>query len=205
MAMCAASKQVIGPDERHDPHCFPCVYYGKSTRTCDYILIEDHSRPCPAGAGCTARITKKEAKRRMTPKWDTTLGAKMHQDGCSDKEIAEHFGIAVSTVSYQRRNRWEKVLENSTPPEDNIAPVCAVEESVENLKEMASKPSAPVPVKQSLDIYELLEEATANMQGINAICTADAILQLWRWDSKEKLLKARKAIDYLLKKMEEIQ
>lgn len=50
------------------------------------------------------------------------------------------------------------------------------------------------------EIYEVLEEATGNMQGIKAICTAEAILQLWRWDSKEDLLKAREAINYLLKK-----
>lgn len=90
-------------DERHDPYCLPCIYYGKSTLSCDYILMEDHSRPCPAGAGCTARITKKEAKRRMQAKWDTALGKQMWEDGSSDKEIAEHFGIAVNTVAYQRR------------------------------------------------------------------------------------------------------
>ena len=33
--------------------------------------------------------------------------------------------------------------------------------------------------------------------------TAEAILQLWNWDSREDLLKARGAIDYLLKKLEE--
>jgi hypothetical protein len=59
------------------------------------------------------------------------------------------------------------------------------------------------PIRQPLDIYKVLEEATAKMQGITAICTAEAILQLWNWDSREDLLKARGAIDYLLKKLEE--
>ena len=66
------------------------------------------------------------------------------------------------------------------------------------VKQETSKP-APRP----LDIYKVLEEATAKRYGINAICTAEAILQLWNWDSREDLLKARGAIDYLLKKLEE--
>lgn len=66
------------------------------------------------------------------------------------------------------------------------------------VKRETSKP-APRPI----DIYKVLEEATAKMQGITAICTAEAILQLWNWDSREDLLKARRAIDYLLKKLEE--
>ena len=92
----------------HDQHCLPCIYYGKSTMSCDYILIEDQMRPCPAGAGCKARITRKEAGKRVQTKWDTELGRRMHLEGRSDKEIAEHFGIAVSTVSYQRRKSWEE-------------------------------------------------------------------------------------------------
>ena len=66
------------------------------------------------------------------------------------------------------------------------------------MKQQTSKPT-----KQPLDIYKVLEEATAKMQGINAICTAEAILQLWNWNSREDLLKARMAIDYLIKKLEE--
>ena len=50
----------------------------------------------------------------MQPKWDTTLGLKMYQEGQSDKEIANHFGISVSTVSYQRRKFWE-VTEDCPP------------------------------------------------------------------------------------------
>lgn len=49
----------------------------------------------------------------------------------------------------------------------------------------------------------ILEEATGNLQGINAICTAEAIRSLWRWESIRDLQKARAAIDYLLRKMEE--
>ena len=69
---------------------------------------------------------------------------------------------------------------------------------------MGVKQETSKPAPRPLDIYKVLEEATAKMQGINAICTAEeAILQLWNWDSREDLLKARGAIDYLLKKLEE--
>ena len=97
-------------DERlHNTYCLPCIYYGKSTMTCDYILIEGHSRPCPAGVGCTAKITKKDVKKNMgKPRWDTALGKQMWEQGMSDSQIAKHFGIAANTVLHQRRSYWEK-------------------------------------------------------------------------------------------------
>lgn len=207
-----------------NPYCNSCIYYGKSTCTCDYILIVGHPRPCPAGAGCTARILKKDVKKKMgKPRWDTALGKQMWEQGMSDAEIARHFHIAANTVTHQRRSYWEKgtaapvkkkkeepevkrpledeVLEKmepaeSTPPVDTACAVCTTEEL--EVKQQTSKPAV-----RPLDIYKVLEEATAKMQGINAICTAEAILQLWNWDSREDLLKARGAIDYLLKKLEE--
>lgn len=93
--------------------CDPCLYYGKSTDTCDYILMEDHRRPCPAGYGCIARRLRKDVRKSMNPKWDTAIGKEMFLGGRSDREIADFFGIAVSTVSYQRRKNWEA---DSTPP-----------------------------------------------------------------------------------------
>ena len=54
------------------------------------------------------------------------------------------------------------------------------------------------------DIYEVLESAVGTKQGIMATCTAEAIIQLWGWDSKADLMKARDAIDYLIKKLEEV-
>ena len=93
--------------------CEPCLYYGKSTDTCDYILMEDHRRPCPAGYGCIARRLRKDVRKSMNPKWDTSIGKEMFLGGRSDREIADFFGIAVSTVSYQRRKNWEA---DSTPP-----------------------------------------------------------------------------------------
>lgn len=92
-----------------NPYCHPCIYYGKSTCTCDYILIVGHPRPCPAGAGCTARILKKDVKKKMgKPRWDIAKGKQMWEQGMSDSQIAKHFGIAANTVLHQRRSYWEK-------------------------------------------------------------------------------------------------
>ena len=211
-----------------NPYCNSCIYYGKSTCTCDYILIVGHPRPCPAGAGCTARILKKDVKKKMgKPRWDIAQGKQMWEQGMSDSQIAKHFGIAANTVLHQRRSYWEKgitapvkkkkeeaevkrpledevleKMEPCTPPEDIVPTVCTEEEPKQEMKvEVKQETSKPAP--RPLDIYKVLEEATAKMQGINAICTAEAILQLWNWDSREDLLKARGAIDYLLKKLEE--
>ena len=99
----------MADDRKHNPYCLPCIYYAPSTMSCDYIFMEDHSRPCPAGSGCTARILKKDVKKKMgKPRWDIALGKQMWEQGMSDSQIAKHFGIAANTVLHQRRSYWEK-------------------------------------------------------------------------------------------------
>lgn len=99
----------MADDRKHNPYCLPCIYYAPSTMSCDYIFMEDHSRPCPAGAGCTARIPKKDVKKKMgKPRWDIAQGKQMWEQGMSDSQIAKHFGIAANTVLHQRRSYWEK-------------------------------------------------------------------------------------------------
>ena len=51
-------------------------------------------------------------------------------------------------------------------------------------------------------VYNILEEATKTKSGIEAICTADAILCLWNWDSADDLRRARAAINHLIKRLE---
>lgn len=51
-------------------------------------------------------------------------------------------------------------------------------------------------------VYHILEEATKSLSGIDAICTADAILCLWNWNSADDLRRALSAITYLIKKLE---
>ena len=50
-----------------DNYCKGCIYLGKingNAPCCQYVFMEDKLRPCPAGTGCTVRITNQEAKRR---------------------------------------------------------------------------------------------------------------------------------------------
>lgn len=56
-----------------------------------------------------------------------------------------------------------------------------------------------------MNLYEALEAATAEQAGIYAVCTAEAISNLWNWKSEEDLYKATEAIRYMIKKMEGIK
>lgn len=118
-------------DKSHNPYCLPCIYYGKNSRSCDFIFLEDRRRPCPGGEGCTERRTKKDVKRRMgKPTWDTKLGQQMWLEGKKDREIAEHFGIAANTVTTCRRKYWEKHVDPSekkigTAPGNSRAACCS--------------------------------------------------------------------------------
>ena len=197
----------MAQENKHIPWCLPCIYYGRNTRSCDYILMEDRSRPCPAGPGCTARRTKKGSREMGKPRWDTELGRLLWLDGRTDNEIATEMGVATNTVAHQRRTKWEKGAERPEPKEPSAPP--QIEEPAE--------PTAPVeiPAVQELKqeppavsfatpdgVYRVLEEATKTRCGIEAICTADAILCLWNWDSADDLRRARAAITYLIKRLE---
>lgn len=53
----------------------------------------------------------------------------------------------------------------------------------------------------SVECIDALQAATANLQGIEAVCTANAIKYLWRWKQKngeEDLKKAQWYIDKLI-------
>lgn len=172
-------------------HCAGCIYYGTSTETCDYILLEDSRRPCPPGSGCTVRRTKRRRRVRK-PKWDTELGRLLWLDGRKDGEIADEFGIPISTVTAYRKRHWEK---GSQQPEKKEVP-----KEEETVEEINVQTAPPMEVVRSENVYDILEKATANMKGIDAICTADAILSLWNWETREDLLRAKNAVEHLLRK-----
>lgn len=120
--------------------CAGCMYYGKTTDSCDYILIADQRRPCPPGAECTVRRTSKEVKRMGKPRWDTELGRLLWLEGKSDAQIAKEMGVAPNTVLHQRR-KWEKTTtrpEPAAPPQE--------EEPVPELANWLTQP--PTEVKK---------------------------------------------------------
>jgi hypothetical protein len=56
-----------------------------------------------------------------------------------------------------------------------------------------------------VECIDALEAATAGLEGVEAVCTANAIKYLWRWKRKngaEDLKKARWYIDWLVNKLE---
>lgn len=59
--------------------CNACFYYrsvSAGNRSCDYILIENHRRPCPPGKDCTvkkARTGKKAAKQKKAASGEDSL------------------------------------------------------------------------------------------------------------------------------------
>ena len=191
-------------EKQHDPWCSKCIYYGRNTRTCDYILVEDQRRPCPAGAGCTARRTSKKVSKVGKPRWDTELGRLLWLDGKSDREIAEEMGVATNTVLHQRKTKWEKGTARpepeEAPPQMEEVPQPIPEEAV---VEHQTKQETPAYSMATMDgVYHILEEATKSLNGIEAICTADAILCLWNWSSADDLRRARAAITHLIRRLE---
>ena len=68
-------------------------------------------------------------------------------------------------------------------------------------------PINPVYYKKGdVECIDALEAATSDLQGIEAVCTANAIKYLWRWKQKEgveSLQKARWYINRLIESKEQ--
>lgn len=180
-----------------DAYCIKCHYHCPTTGTCDYIFIEDHPRPSPPGEGCTARITRKDYYMKK-PTWDTDAGRQMWLDGKSDSEIADEFHISTGAVTSYRKKHWDpKTARGGRPSSPS---------KIERREEVSvpEENTKPLPQEvQKIGIFDVMEAATVELKGIRAICTANAIQNLWNWTNKEALLTARANIDYLLKKLGE--
>lgn len=53
-----------------------------------------------------------------------------------------------------------------------------------------------------VECIDALEAATVNLKGIDAVCTANAIKYLWRWQEKDGVRDLRKAMWYINKMLE---
>lgn len=53
-----------------------------------------------------------------------------------------------------------------------------------------------------VECIEALEAATVNLKGLDAVCTANAIKYLWRWQEKDGVRDLRKAMWYINKMLE---
>ena len=72
-------------------------------------------------------------------------------------------------------------------------------------QEQQHKPHDPVSPshyqREGMQCIDVIEAATANLRGIDAACTANALKYLWRWKDKngvEDLKKARWYLDHLI-------
>lgn len=134
--------------------------------------------------------------------WDTELGRLLRLDGKSDTQIAEELGTTKAAVTNVRLRRWQKGAarpESQTPS----GTTCEAQVATTPPEESEVKQETPVVSMSTPDgVYRILEEATKTKSGIEAICTADAILCLWNWDSADDLRRARSAITYLIKRLE---
>lgn len=55
---------------------------------------------------------------------------------------------------------------------------------------------------KKLGAYEVAEACTDELSGIWAVCTADAVMCLQNWKDREDLVRAKNAIDYMIRRME---
>ncbi len=178
-----------------DTHCSDCVYYASSTRTCDYILTTDRMRPCPAGEGCTERYTRKEATMAKAT-WDTAAAYDLYLAGKSDKEISEALNVPIGSVSFYRKKHWGGTIKSPVKKQKEV-------ESVPEITKPEQQTTQPSGRPDPTDVFSIMEAATSDLKGIQAICTANAIQDLWNWKTIYDLQRARASIDYLLKKLGE--
>lgn len=129
--------------------CRGCFALG-SRGSCNYIFIMEHRRPCPPGAQCTARMTRKELSMRKVT-WDTELGYKLWSEGKKDTEIASTLGIPTSTVTNYRLKHWAPAQKKTTAPQE-VQPVAVsteetpAEETEDPPEDLTgNEPRVPVP------------------------------------------------------------
>ena len=141
-----------------------------------------------------------------TSRWDTELGRLLWLDGKTDAQIAEELGTSQKAVELYRQRHWQK---GQQKPETKPEPAPHQPEGKPIIQQLAApaverEPVKPEPFSMSTPdgVYRILEEATKTKAGIEAICTADAILCLWNWDSADDLRRARAAINHLIKRLE---
>lgn len=84
-----------------DPYCRTCFHGDAHIGACLYILNTEKRRPCPAGAGCTERITEKEwneMQKQRAPRtvWTSEMVDELRRlklEGLTATQIADRMGV----------------------------------------------------------------------------------------------------------------
>ena len=86
-------------------YCDPCVYRKSITGGwcpyCDYLCVTGKPRPCPAGDGCTVRVTRRVYRKRVLTEEEMAQRAERKRE--RNREAARR--------SYQKHR--EEILERS--------------------------------------------------------------------------------------------
>lgn len=95
---------------------------------CLYILHTGHRRPCPAGKGCTAKITEREVAKTRKANWDKELARRLIEEGedgrkLSDLEIAERVGANLGTLrTWKYQNGLTQPRKTAKTKAEPVAP-----------------------------------------------------------------------------------
>lgn len=81
-------------------NCYKCRYRSRTTLSCDYILMEGHSRGCSA-KDCNKY--KEKAENFIDP--NLILIEKLYYSDCSDREIARKLKISRYSVYTWRKTQ----------------------------------------------------------------------------------------------------
>lgn len=107
-----------------DHFCKGCVFNSTNHNICNYLLVMDVRRGCPAGEGCDKKMTKKEYfAMGMQKDWDKKAGKRMWEAGRGDADIAKAMGVTQGTISYFRRKHWEPERDAAAAAEAEKTPV----------------------------------------------------------------------------------
>lgn len=98
--------------------CRGCVYFAETTKTCDYILMTEHCRPCPPGRACTVKsepLRKKKTARGRLDR-DATLRA-LYKEGKNDREISDLLGYSTGAIlNWRQRHGYQANYKGGRPP-----------------------------------------------------------------------------------------
>lgn len=90
--------------------CRFCLYYGKRSRSCDYMLISRQRRGEPVSPTCSRYESRAEVRKLsryfaglggMRPSDEVLI--KLYGEGHTDKEIADALGKSRALVAHWRR------------------------------------------------------------------------------------------------------
>lgn len=157
-------------------YCFRCYHYCPNSRSCDYIGNMGHRRPCPAGDGCTEKITEKEyikmlnndevkpakPKRGMfwTPEKDQFI-FDSRKNGDSFDKIAKALDVAPQTVP----NRMRSIGMTDPKPVD-----------AKRHKPVETPPDVPAPVEPIQAVPEPVAPVLSVQTDMMQITKEEAIL-----------------------------